>query len=655
MNILATWRCYTCRQFERLLDNRWAVAVVFALLAMVVYANGLPGTFILDDLTIVARNPQVQTLDLVTIFRSDYWHGVENSGLFRPLTIFSLALNQWLFGSAPLGFHLVNILLHAGVAALLWLTLRAWGQSLLAAALAVLFFVLHPLHTEVVNEVVGRSELLVAFFLLLGFLAARLRGRLAALLVCTFFLLALLSKEHAVTFLVLLPLSDAFQAETTKVWRQRWPLYAGLLLVAVLWLCWRRYGLINPLPPFRLAEAAAPLAYVDNQTRVLTALQHQGIYLGKLFLPLSLQAVYSVADLPSFISRSFSVGGAVVVGGVCAILGLLFIGWRRHRPLAFYAILYFIAFLPTSNILFPIGVTMAERLTYFPSLWFCSGLGVLTVTVFEHYRLHRYCWLFVAGYGLWLGGATIQRNPDFSSGLRLWSAEVVDNPKDFIGWQNLGDSLFSVGALDEADRAYRWMLEFAPDYHGGLRTRTAFFLRQKLYEQALPTAIRAYSLAQKQGDTYAVAFDGLDLSAAYLGLGDCERALSYLDGPVQPLREQLQFVELRSAVLECLGRDSDVVLELARADNLLSPRLRSRYGLSLFRLGRLGEARRQLEEAVKLEENAEGWYLLGVICSQLNDWAAAQAALARAVALQPERQDYRQDLLRAQRENEGHY
>ena len=246
------------------------------------------------------------------------------------------------------------------------------------------------------------------------------------------------------------------------------------------------------------------------------------------------------------------------------------------------------------------------------------------------------------------GGATMQRNLDFSSAIRLWSAEVIDNPKDFLGWQDLGNSLFSAGEMEEADRAYRWMLEFAPEYHGGLRTRTAFFLQQKMYEEALPTAHKAYAKSQKDGDLYAQAFDGLDLAAVYLGLGKCDQALTYLDGPVQPLQGQLNYVDLRSAVLVCLGRDAEVVEEMGRADNFLSSRLRYRYGLSLYRLGRLDDARRQLEAAVKDEESGDAWNLLGAIYAQQNDRAASQRAFSRAIELQPDRREYQQNQLQLQ-------
>ena len=82
--------------------------------------------------------------------------------LYRPITIISFAMNHALGGNAPAGYRAVNILLH-GLASvlLLWLGLRLGLREAEAGAVALLFAV-HPIHTEAVNAVVGRADLLVA-------------------------------------------------------------------------------------------------------------------------------------------------------------------------------------------------------------------------------------------------------------------------------------------------------------------------------------------------------------------------------------------------------------------------------------------------------------------------------------------------------------
>lgn len=635
------------RRLAVLLRRPGVIPVALVFLTLLVYANSFPGSFILDDIIIVQQNRLVQHPDLFTLFTSDYWHGIENSGLFRPLTILSLAVNRFLTGEGAWGFHLVNLLLHAGVVLLLWRTLLVWGGSRLAAGLAALLFALHPLHVEVVNVVVGRSELLVAFFLLAAFLAAQRSGARASWLVGLCYLLALLSKENAITFLGLLPLWDFFH-EGQGSWRRRWPLYAGLFAVTVCWLLWRQYGVINPLPPFELAEAAAPLAYVPVTTRILTALQLQWLYLGKLFIPVGLQSVYSLADLPPFVTSVFSWRGVAVIGASVGAVLLLVRGWRRQSLVTLFAISYLLAFAPTANLFFPIGVSFAERLAYFPSLWYCAAMGALLATPLPQQHWRNWGRMLGVAYLLFLGAVLLVRTPDYASELRLWEAEVAENPRDFLGWQSLAQNLSALRRPEEADRAFQTMLALAPDYPAGLRSYTAFLLIWGRSAEALVPARRVYALSASKGDVLGMAFDGLDMAEVLLEVGQCTEALGYLDGPSRPLQNS-RSAELRGGVFSCLGQDKEAVEWFARV-NGPSPQLRSYYwhGLSLYRLRRLEEARRQLEEAVSGREDAEAWNLLGAICAEQSDWPAALAAFAQAVEIDPENFRYRENLQRAQ-------
>lgn len=631
-------------------DHR-CLSILLLLVVALVYANSFPGAFLFDDLVVVRDNPLVQHPDLKTIFRSDYWGIHANSGLYRPLTILSLAGDRWFLGSAPLGFHLVNVLLHGAITLLLFQMLRIWGVALAAAVIAALLFAVHPLHHEVVDVVVGRSELLVALFLLLAFLLARRKDPWSTFSVCLCYLLALLSKEHAITFLVLLPLWEAYFAGTWQVWKERRVLYAALFAVAALWLLWAQFGVVRMMPSYPLAEAASPLAFVDGTTRVLTALHHQWLYLFKLLAPHGLQAVYSVADMPPFIRSLFSFPALLVLLASAGALLLLAWGWRRRSLLALFGVLYLLAFLPTSNLFFAIGVTMAERLTYFPSLWFCAGMGVLLAMVIDRPAWHHYGWAAVLCYSLFLGGLTVWRNTLYDSEVRLWSYEVVQNPQDFLGWQNLGDSLLSIGNIEDADQSYRWMLTLAPDYPAGLRGRTAFFLRQGRYDEALPTAHKVFELSRRDNDTIGMGFDGQDLAEAYRGIGKCAEALAYLDGPSRIVRDQLSYSRLRGETLACLGRDDEAVEELSRiSEELLSPNIRQLLAASHYRLGRFSEARRHLETALTTggADNVAIWGLLGRVYLELGQRRLAQEAFTAALRLAPENEQYRAQLLQAQ-------
>src|ERR1700747_423900 len=175
---------------------------ILLAVGLFVYANSLFNSFTMDDELYIFRNPQVTQPSLKQLFQPN-----KVSAVFRPVTFATFAANYKLNGDRPFAYHLLNLLLHAGVPLLLFLILREIlanePRGDIIAFVAALLFAVHPLHTEAVASIVGRSEVLAAGFLL----AARLfplRRPPIPTLVC--FAGAVLAKESAI---VLLPLAVA--------------------------------------------------------------------------------------------------------------------------------------------------------------------------------------------------------------------------------------------------------------------------------------------------------------------------------------------------------------------------------------------------------------------------------------------------------------
>ncbi|HEY6002109.1 MAG TPA: hypothetical protein VIV57_04480, partial [Anaeromyxobacter sp.] len=192
-------------------EGAWALALrrpalVAAAVAALAFVSTLPNEPVLDDGWAVLDNPIVRTLDVPRALGAQYGHaaGATLQGPYRPVATLSWALQYALHGRAPLGYHLVNVLLHALATALVVLLAR----RVLAAAAparagpgalgAGLLFALHPAHVEAVAPIVARTDLLAgagglaALLLALGpRRPARLAAAFAALLG------AMLSKETA--------------------------------------------------------------------------------------------------------------------------------------------------------------------------------------------------------------------------------------------------------------------------------------------------------------------------------------------------------------------------------------------------------------------------------------------------------------------------
>jgi tetratricopeptide (TPR) repeat protein len=150
--------------------SRWFYLLV-ALVATAAYANSLRNGFAFDDVSVVRDNRHVVNLDWLSIWHDNYWpdhDGITPDVLYRPLTLWSYLANQAIAPGLEWTFHLVNVLLHALVSVLA--SLLAWrllGNRVLAVVTGLLFAV-HPLHTEVVANVVGRAELLASSWSLLA-------------------------------------------------------------------------------------------------------------------------------------------------------------------------------------------------------------------------------------------------------------------------------------------------------------------------------------------------------------------------------------------------------------------------------------------------------------------------------------------------------
>src|SRR5262249_820532 len=146
--------------------------------------------FTFDDELYIQGNVQVTHPSLRLLFQPNVVTKV-----YRPATFASFALNWHAAGYKPLGYHFFNWLLHAAVVLLFFFVLRnllaglSNGEAI--SFVAAILFAVHPLHTEAVSSVVGRSELLAAGFLLAAWLL-HLQDR--SVLSLAAFALALLSK-----------------------------------------------------------------------------------------------------------------------------------------------------------------------------------------------------------------------------------------------------------------------------------------------------------------------------------------------------------------------------------------------------------------------------------------------------------------------------
>ena len=193
---------------------RWAAGAV--LLALVVYATSLQNGLVLDDADAIVENAATRDpLAWKRLLLASSWVASDRpTTSYRPLTTWTFAVNRAVHGERPFGYHLVNLLGHAGVAALVVCFGGTLGLPATTAGLAGVLFAVHPVNSEAVAAVVGRAEVLSAGLALLALIAWRWAASLPAR-TCGLaaYALALLAKEYAIALVVLLPLGDLLFAD----------------------------------------------------------------------------------------------------------------------------------------------------------------------------------------------------------------------------------------------------------------------------------------------------------------------------------------------------------------------------------------------------------------------------------------------------------
>jgi len=451
------------------------------------------------------------------------------------------------------------MLLHAGVCALAWFAARRAGVFYGTAILASLLFAVHPVHVEAVANVAGRAELLAAGFALAAWLAHRRSQRILA---PALYLLAVLSKEGAVLAPLLFLVDDLARRRDGE--RPPWRAYAGYAAVLAVALGLRAAALGG----LRGAEDAVfmdnPAAFAGPAVRIATALWVMAKGLLLLVWPARLVSDYSFDAIP--LVRSWS--DPRLLGGIATAALLVAVGvwtWRRSRPLLLGLAAFAVLLLPASNLLFPVGTLMAERLLYLPSFGVCLVAGHLGADLARRGRPACIATLVATVALLGLGAAgTITRIPAWNDNAALALTDVKLQPRSAKLQAGAGIALHASGRDAEAEAAYRQALALWPDY-AQIHYNLALLLDKRgATDEAITHLQRAGRIAPGNPQPFKLLAPRLE------ALGRTEEALAaYAAGSAADPRDlPFRFNQGRAllaagktqaglAVLEAIGKEMD--------------------------------------------------------------------------------------------------
>ena len=533
-------------------------ALFAALLAVVVYFPATGNRFALDDVQIVERNPAAHTVAAAAAaFAQPYWPPEHGVGQWRPAVIGSFALDWQLSGGNTTWLHASNILLHALVTALVVLFLARYVTVAGALAGGILFAV-HPLHVEAVASLVGRAELLAAGGLLGALLFAHaVRRRRAAqastwlqeigLTGCVVF--ALLSKESAAIAVALLWLDDRARPGETG----RLPLrdYAAVIGVTLAWMMSRQFidrgaSFANVAPAFIGLGAVGRISTMLPVVLVVTRLMVWPWDLSYDYRP----RVIDRLDHPTLV-------GVLGLLLLAALLALALLAWRRHRTASLGLLIILVAWLPTSNLLFPTGIVLSERTLYLPS----AGLVLLAaygVDAMARRRLTRAALLLPALVALPLAARTWTREDVWQSTRSLVLHGLTTQPESYSVHEAVARALWLRGQRVDALREYEVAVELFP-LDPYLQTRVA----AAALEMGAPrNALRHARAAERLDSSYAAAQQALAI--ALLRLDSAPAALVHARRAYAALPNEPGFLNVLADVYDALGASDSALALRAR-------------------------------------------------------------------------------------------
>jgi len=603
--------------------SRAAVAAV-GLLAVVVFIPAFNAAFVWDDVLIVNLS------EFVTGFR-DIWFNprlIESEGHYWPMVYTTFWVEQMLWGTDPVGYHVVNVALHAANAMLVLVLLRRLGAP--GAWVAAAIFAVHPTHVDSVAWAIERKDVLSALFYLLAALAylswdertreasssvgtrgasrhrrraARRRrstgrdeamyaGSLAA------FVLALLSKSIAVTLPATLLVYHWWRGGRVRghEFARSVPFFAAAAVITAGDLVYYR----------SLERLSLDISLAERAQIVARAFWH---YAQQLLWPADLLPIYPRWE----IDGGDVLGWALFVLGAGVVVGLWTLRGRVGRaPLA--AVLFFGITLSPVLGLVDYGYMrtsyVADRFQYLAGIGFIAlVVGSVSWTVSRLEAGHRLravgvLSLLCAAALVALGVLTWRLTLNYETPEKFYTYIVTKNPTARGGaYVNLGNAYRGQGRIDDAIEAYeqslindapdvrlthynlgtlhhsegdidlaeshlRQSLEADPNYTSAISQLSKLLASRQEFDEAEKLALKALSLSPRKAQVL------LNASDLYERIGDIEQAEKYL--------------------VQALDRRPDDVNWL------------SNYGLFLYRHGREADAEPVLRRALEAEPGLEG-------------------------------------------------
>jgi tetratricopeptide (TPR) repeat protein len=456
-------------------DNFTLQALLLVIIGFFIYSNSIDNEYALDDGIVIQGNEYVQkgfsgigkilTTDAYDSFYKQMGASQQLAGgRYRPLSIVTFAIEQSLFGTEAnaktamdIAYirHFFNVFFYIVSIVVLLYFLRNYifKKNPLIAFIATLLFLIHPIHTEVIANAKSRDEIISFLFIILTFIFALnyrdSKSKVQLGLGLLFYFLACLSKEYAITLVVLLPMlffivkKDSLpDSIVTSI-----PFFVIALLYLLI-----RFRIVGAGAATESPDVLnAPFKFARGNQRLATKIEILDHYLKLLFYPDPLSSDYSYNSIPYKNFKDWKVWLSIVIhiSLVVATIKLFF----KRNILAFALAMYLLNLFMVSNLLMEIGATMGERLVYHSSLGFVMAIAIGTVWLFDKIKNTNVRTGVAIATGLivtiWCSEKVIARNAQWKNDTSLFMADVETVPNSVLVNGNIGKAYYDISQKPE--------------------------------------------------------------------------------------------------------------------------------------------------------------------------------------------------------------
>lgn len=504
--------------------RRWKEALIIPLLAFGLYWMCLPYGYVLDDQIVITDNKFTQKgfdgiWDILSTESFTGYFGEQKDlvagARYRPLSIVTFAIEQSVVGDNPFFRHFINILLYGLCGLLIFrvfsilLPDRQNTPWLLGIPfLAVSLYILHPVHSEVVANIKGRDEIMTtlgamgALYYVLRYLSTRNNLHLVWSGIAMF--LGLMSKENAITFLAVIPLTLYFftQAKTRDYLVTLAPSFLAALIYIIIRTNVIGYLLDSGIKITDLMND--PFLEMNGTEKLATIIYTLGEYLRLLVFPHPLTHDYYPYHIPIM---NFTRPGTLISLALYIGMAYVFFKWWKSKNIYAWSIGFFISTISiVSNLVFPVGSFMNERFIFIPSIAF---------SLVSAWTLVRYGWfsekpvlkwgavalivILVGGYAF----KTYTRVPAWKDALSLNGSAAVISPESARANCFMSTALYELGKdttaeekqkiFEEAEYYVDRSLAIYPEYLSANQMKSGFVAERYLVHHNLQQLLSEFT------------------------------------------------------------------------------------------------------------------------------------------------------------------